>query len=567
MILKSMAKFKIQLLPFTKYFHLPLLCLALLFIIACTKKSSTPGEDVVAESTTEKQKTSVSDKTFVYCSEGSPSSFNPQLETDNPTFVVTRHIYDRLFNFKYGTTEVIPSLVEKWEVDDEKGLEYTIDLKKGVKFHTTPYFTPTREFNADDVLFSFNRQKDPKHPYHKVGGLYKYFQSMDMQNLIKDIVKINDYRVKFILSKPNAPFIANLAMDFASVLSKEYGDKLLEAKTPEKIDHEPIGTGPLVFERYVKDTLIRLNAFKDYFSKKGNIETLIFAITPDANVRLQKLKANECQLIASPAPADLETIRRDTSLTLLEQPGLNVGYLSMNVKKKPFDNKWVRQAVNHALNRKSYIQAVYLGNAEIAKSPLPPAIWGYNDKTKEYDYNIDKAKALLKKGGISKGFKTELWALPVARPYIPSGRRLGEMMQADLAKVGIQVRLVTYDWPTYTDKIGKKEHTLAQIGWIGDNGDPDNFLHALLSCAAVKGNINYSYWCHKPFDDLVKKAQQSNTIKERTRLYKEAQMIFKEEVPWALIAHSKVYRALRKNISNYKISPIGIDLFTFIEIK
>ena len=551
-------------LLFIKSFYLFLLCLGFLSITACTKKPNTQGEDVAVEPATQEQQKN--DKTFVYCSESSPSSFNPQLETDSPTNDVTHHIYSRLFAFEYGSTKVIPSLVENWQVD-EKGLEYTFDLKKGVKFHTTSYFTPTREFNADDVLFSFNRQKDIRHPYHKIGGLYKYFQSMDMQNLIKDIVKVNDYRVKFILSKSNAPFIANLAMEFTSTLSKEYADKLLEAKTPEKIDHEPIGTGPFTFNEYIKDTLIRFNSFEDYFSKRGNIKTLIFAITPDANVRLQKLRTNECHLISHPAPADLEAIRRDTNLTLLEQPGLNTGYLSMNTKKKPFDNKWVRQAVNHALNRKSYIQAVYLGNAEVAKSPLPPTIWSHNDKVKEYDYNIDKAKALLKKAGLTKGFKTELWTLPVTRPYNPAGKKLGEMMQADLSKVGIQVRLRTYDWPTYLDKVDKGEHTLAQAGWSGDNGDPDNFLYTLLSCAAVKGNSNNAFWCHKPFDDLVTKAQQSNTIEERTQLYKQAQVIFKEEVPWFLIAHSTVYRALKKNISNYKITPVGRDIFTFVEMK
>ena len=549
---------------FIKPFHLFALCLAVLFIISCTKRQQPTQEDTVTESLTEEP--SANDRTFVFCAEGSPSSFNPQLETDGTTHNVTEHIYDRLFAFEYGTTKIIPSLVEKWEVD-EKGLEYTFNLRKGVKFHTTSYFTPAREFNADDVIFTFNRQKDPKHPYHKIGGIYKYFQAMDMQSLIKDIVKVNDHRVKFILSKPNAPFIANLAMGFAAILSKEYADELLEAKTPRKIDHEPIGTGPFVFEEYEKDTAVRLNAFGDYFSERGNIKKLIFAITPDANVRLQKLRANECQLIAYPAPADLETIRRNTNLTLLEGPGLNIGYLAMNVKKKPFDNKLVRQAVYHAFNREAYIQAVYLGNAEVAKNPIPPTVLGYHDEIKEYDYNVEKAKALLKKAGFPKGFKTGLWALPVARPYIPSGKKLGEMMQADLAKVGIQANIVTYDWPTYINKISEGEHSLAQTGWTGDNGDPDNFLYTLLSCAAVTGQSNFSFWCHKPFDDLVTKAQQSNDIDERIRLYKEAQVIFKEEVPWVLIAHSKVHRALRKNISNYKITPIGRDIMTFVEMR
>ena len=540
--------------------------LSILFIIACTQKTTTDNQ-TSAKSIEEKGV--AAKKRFVYCSSGSPSSFNPQIESDGVSLAIAYHIYNRLFDFEYGTTKVIPSLVEKLEVS-ENGLEYILDIKKGVKFHTTPYFTPTREMNADDVLFTFQRQMDPKHPYHNVnGGVYEYFQAMDMKNIIKDIVRVNDHKIRFILSRPNAPFRANLAMNFVSIVSKEYADKMLEAKTPEKFDHQPIGTGPFVFDRYVKDTTVRLEAFKDYFSdKEGNIDTLIFAITPDANVRLQKLKTNECQLIAYPAPEDLEIIRKDPNLKLIEQPGFNVGYLAMNTKKKPFDNKYVRQAVNHALNKDAYISAVYLGNAQRAKNPLPPKDWAYNEDTKEYDYNIEKAKALLKKAGLSQGFETDLWVMPVARPYMPTGRKLGEMMQADLAKVGIRVQIITYDWPTYLERAARGEHTLIQFGWTGDNGDPDNFLYTLLSCAGTSGNSNAALWCHKPYDELVTQAQKSNDYQERIRLYKKAQVIFKEEAPWVPIAHSIVYSAMRKNVLNHKIKPVGSpDTFIFTQIR
>ena len=527
-------------------------------LVSCTRKSSSPTEEAGRSQ----------GHTFVYCSEGPPSSFNPQLETDGASTNVTNAIYSNLVTFEYGTTDIIPSLAEKWRVN-AKGLEYTFDLKKGVKFHTTPYFTPTRDFNADDVLFSFNRQKNSDHPYHDIGGSYEYFSSMNMSDMIKDVVKVNDYQVKFVLSQPNAPFVANLAMEFTSILSKEYADQLLKAGTPEKIDHQPIGTGPFTFVSYQKDAQVRMKAFADYFdrSQRGNIENLVYAITPDASVRLQKLRSNECQLIIYPDPADLEAIRRHKDLELLSAPGLNVGYLALNVKKKPFDNKLVRQAFNHALNKKSYIQGVYLGNAQVAKNPLPPTLWSYNDKIKDYDYNPEKAKALLKKAGMAKGFETDLWILPVARPYNPSGKKLGEMMQKDLSQVGIRVNLVSFDWPTYLEKGRNREHTLFQMGWTGDNGDPDNFLYTLLSCSGVEQGVNYAAWCHKPFDDLVSKAQRATRLQDRIALYEKAQEIFKEEAPWVPIAHSVVYRGLRKGISGYKLTPVGRDIFEFITIE
>lgn len=532
----------------------------ILGLLSCTKKSPTEKTDALELS-------GQKGKTFVYCSEGPPSSFNPQLETDGATFNVTASIYSKLVTFEYGTTNVIANLAEKWEVDS-KGLEYTFDLRKGVKFHTTSYFTPTRDLNADDVIWSFQRQSDPKHPYHEVGGAYEYFNAMDMASIIKNIEKINDHRVKFVLSKPQAPFLANLAMGFASIFSKEYADQLLEAKTPGKIDHEPIGTGPFQFVSYQKDALVRLQAFDNYFdkAKRGNIQTLLYAITPDASVRLQKLRSDECQLMIYPDPADLEAIRRSKNLELLNQPGFNVAYLAMNVKKKPFDNKLVRQAFNHALNKKAYIQGVYMGNAQVAKNPMPPILWGYHEGIQDYDHNLEKAKELLNKAGFPNGFETDIWIIPIARPYLPSGKKLAEMMQDDLAKVNIQAKLTSFDWPTYLEKGRNKEHVLMQHGWTGDNGDPDNFLHALLSCNAVEQGINYAAWCHKPFDDLVNMAQRSTNRKERTDLYKKAQEIFHAEAPWVPLAHSMVYRAMRQGISGYKMTPVGRDIFEFITV-
>ncbi|MBE9554444.1 MAG: ABC transporter substrate-binding protein, partial [Proteobacteria bacterium] len=165
----------------------------------------------------------VTAKTLVYCSEGSPEGFNPSLYTSGTTFdASSRTLFNKLVEFERGSTKIVPGLAESWEAGDD-GLSYTFKLRKGVKFHTTKNFTPSRDFNADDVLHSFNRQGDPKHPYYKVsGGTYEYYQGMSMPALIKEIVKVDDYTVKFVLNEPEAPFIANMAMDFASIMSAEH---------------------------------------------------------------------------------------------------------------------------------------------------------------------------------------------------------------------------------------------------------------------------------------------------------------------------------------------------------
>lgn len=510
----------------------------------------------------------VTAKTFVYCSEGSPSAFNPQIVSDGTSINASSHpLYNRLVDFEYGTTKVIPSLAEKWEISKDKKT-YTFHIRKGVKFHQTKYFKPSRTLNADDIVFSFNRMFNSKHSFHKVGGSsYEYFKGMGMDKLITGISKVDDYTVRIQLKTPEAPFLSNLAMPFMSVLSAEYGDLLTKNNKKEDIDIYPVGTGPFIFKKYIKDNLIRYNANKEYFLGAPKVEKMVFAITPDPSVRYQKLKTGECHLIIEPAPADLEAMKTNPKIKVIDRAGMNVGYLAMNTKKKPLDNKLVRKAIYKALNKKAYIKAIYLGNAMEAVNPLPPSIWSYDKSVKPIEQNIAEAKKLLAKAGHSKGFEITLWTLPVTRPYNPNGKKMGEMMKADLAKIGIKAKLVQFDWSTYLKKSNNGEHDLLQIGWTGDNGDPDNFLHTLLGCSAANGGSNYAKWCHKKFNQLVTDAKKHSDLETRSSLYLKAQKIFQDEVPWVPIAHAKVFRAMAPNVTGYKISPLGGDIFTWVDLK
>lgn len=512
--------------------------------------------------------TQAAGKTFVYCSEGSPSTFNPQMATDGPTFnASSRTIYSRLVDFEKGGTKILPSLAESWTVSKD-GKTYTFKLRRDVDFHTTATFKPNRKFNADDVLFTFHRMMKKDHPFHNVnGGVYEYFKSMEMDKLIVDVKKVDPYTVQFVLAQPESPFLANMAMDFASILSAEYGTLLQKNNTLAKMDTEPVGTGPFVFRRYEKDNQIRFIAHPTYFGGKQAIENLVFSITPDANVRYQKLKRGECHLISEPPTTDLKAMKSDSSLQVLEQEGLNVGYLAMNVQKKPLDNVKVRKAINYALNRKSYLDAIYHGNASLAKNPIPPTMWSYNRSTADYEYNPEKAKQLLKEAGLGGGFAVKLWAMPISRPYNPNGKKMAEMMQADLKKVGITAEIVTYDWPTYLDKARRGEHEMLLMGWTGDNGDPDNFMNVLLGCGAVDGGSNYSRWCQKSYNSLIDAARTTPDQKKRSELYAKAQTIFKDEAPWVTLAHAKVFRAMRKEVSGYKMSPFGTDSFVGVDLQ
>ncbi len=506
-------------------------------------------------------------KTLVYCSEGSPEGFDPAPYTAGTTFdASSRPIYNRLVEFEKGTTAVQPGLAESWEVSAD-GLEYTFKLRPGVKFHTTDYFTPTRDFNADDVVFSFDRQQNKENPWNQytAGIAYEYFDSMEMGTLISSVEKVDDLTVKFVLSRPEAPFIANLGMDFASIVSKEYADALDAAGKKEDLNQAPIGTGPFKFVAYQKDAVIRYAANADYWNGAPKIDDLVFAITTDAAVRRQKLEAGECNVMPYPAPADLEALRANKDLTVMEQPGLNVAYLAYNTTIAPFDKVEVRRALNMAINKQAILDAVYQGSGQMAKNPIPPTMWSYNNAIVDDPYDPEAAKKMLEDAGV-KDLSMKVWAMPVQRPYMPNARRTAELIQEDYAKIGVKVEIVSYEWGEYLKKSNEVDRDGAVIlGWTGDNGDPDNFLSVLLSCAAV-GLANRAQWCNKDFSDLLAKAKATSDQAERTKLYEEAQVIFKDQAPWATLGHSTVFMPMSAKVSGYVMSPLGSHSFENVDI-
>jgi dipeptide transport system substrate-binding protein len=511
--------------------------------------------------------TSAWSKTLVYCSEGSPEGFDPGIYTAGTTFdASSRTVYSRLVEFKHGKTEVEPGLAESWKVSDD-GKEYTFTLRKGVKFQTTDFFTPTRDLNADDVVFSFERQLKADSPWAKYvsGGSYEYAAGMGFPDLIKSVEKVDDLTVKFTLNHPEAPFIADLAMDFASVMSKEYADKLQADGKMEQLNQQPLGTGPFTFVAYQPDAVIRYKANETYYKGKEKIDDLVFAITPDASVRAQKLKSGECNIMPYPNAADIKDLKADKSLKVLEQPGLNVAYLAYNTLVAPFDKAEVRKALNMAINKQAIVDAVFQGSAQVATNPIPPTMWSYNKDVKDDKYDPDEAKKMLEKAGV-KDLSMKIWAMPVSRPYMLNARRAAELMQADLAKVGVKVEIVTYDWAQYLKLSSAKDRDGAAIlGWTGDNGDPDNFLDTLLGCDAVGGN-NRAQWCNKEFDALTKKAKQTSDLAERTKLYEQAQVVFKKEAPWATLDHSTEFVPMSAKVSGYVQDPVGVHRFDGVDI-
>jgi dipeptide transport system substrate-binding protein len=250
---------------------------------------------------------------------------------------------------------------------------------------------------------------------------------------------------------------------------------------------------------------------------------------------------------------------------MMEQEGLNVGYLAYNSTQKPFDNPKVRKALNMAIDKKAIIDVVFQGSGQAAKNPIPPTMWSYNNSIQDDPYDPEGAKKMLAAEGV-RNLSMKVWAMPVQRPYNPNARRMAELIQADFAKIGVTVEIISYEWGEYLSRSRALDRDGAiLLGWTGDNGDPDNFLAVLLGCAGVE-NSNRAQWCHKPFDDLIQKAKVTTDVKERTRLYQEAQVVFKDQAPWATIAHSVVFMPMRSEVKGYKVHPLGGHIFYGVDI-
>jgi len=532
----------------------------------------------------------------IYCSESNPVTFNPQLDTSSTTSDATSHqLYDRLLDFDPDSGRIVPSLASSWLVTND-GLTYAFQLRKDVAFHTTDYFTPTRNFNADDVIFSIDRWRLNSHSYHYVsGGRYPYFESLGLAQNIAAVERVNGYRVEITLKRRDSSFLANLATDFAVILSEEYATHLAEQGTPSKIDQLPIGTGPFKFDSYRKDHFIKYLRHYDYWrlaelqksqqlasvdssefdeqleeqqseeAKPQHVEQLIFDITPKSSLRLAKLMTGECDATAFPAQTELEVIRTRDDLILAEKPGLNIGFWAFNTQRPPFDNPIVRRALAAAIDKNTLLEAVYFDSATRAKTLLPAASWAFQNDADDTAYNPVLARKLLADAGIEQGFTMTIWAMPVERAYNPNANKMAELIQRYLRDVGVEATIVSYDWATFRRHLLEGLHDSVLIGWSADNGDPDNFYRPLLSCDAIPSGTNRAMWCNEDYDRLLNEALETDDIDERSAIYQQVNRLLYERLPLVPIAHAYRYQAYRQELEHMTINPFGGVRFGGVE--
>ncbi|MBI5591529.1 MAG: ABC transporter substrate-binding protein [Deltaproteobacteria bacterium] len=475
--------------------------------------------------------------TLIWGRSTDPVFLDPAKTSDSEEARVTANIFEGLVRYQDGSEDIEPALAVSWETSkDEK--EWIFHLRKDVTFHDE---TP---FNAEAVVFSFLRQIDSKHPFHREGfkfanAVFKY---------VKTVEAIDEYTVKITLEKPYAPFLYNLRMRHAAPIVSPSAVK----KLGDQFEKHPVGTGPFRFAEWIPEDRIILEKNPTYWGNSPYLDRIVFKTIADNKTRLLELQTGAIHGMEGIEPDAVEEIKNNKELRFEIKPDLNVGYLAFNTEKKPFDQVKVRQAINYAINKHNLIKLLYQDMAIPAKNPIPPILWGYNDEIADYEYQPEKARQLLKEAGCGAGFDTTLWAMPVSRPYMPQPEKIARAIKSNLAAIGVRAEIITHDWKNYLKKIANGEHDMCLIGWISDNGDPDNFLYVLLDKDnAVKPKAqNVAFFKDDRLHDILIHAQQISNLEERIRLYRSAQEIIHEKAPWVPLAHAQRPGVFRNNVHN-----------------
>lgn len=494
---------------------------------------------------------------FVYCVSGQVNTFNPQKASSGLIIdTLAAQLYDRLLDVDPYTYRLVPELAESWEVLDS-GATYRFRLRNNVQFQTTAWFTPTRALNADDVVFSFQRIFNRNHPWHAVNGAsYPYFDSLQFAENVQSVRKLDNRTVEFRLSKPDASFLWHLATHYASVMSAEYAAKLAGLDKQELFDREPVGTGPFRLAEYRAGQYIRLARHDGFWRGQPLMPQVVVDLGSGGTGRLSKLLTGECDVLAWPAASQLTILRDDPRLRLNLRPGMNIAYLAFNTSKPPLDNPEVRHALALAINNQRLMQSIYYGTAETAASILPRASWAYDNQSKITEYNPRRAREKLHELGV-ENLQLQLWVPTSSHAWNPSPLKTAELIQADMAQVGVEVKIVPVEGRFQEARLMDMNHDLTLAGWATDSNDPDSFFRPLLSCAAIHSQTNYAHWCDRSFDGVLQKALASQQLASRIEAYTEAQQMLARQLPVLPLASSLRLQAYRYDMKGLVLSPFG----------
>ncbi len=455
-----------------------------------------------------------------------PVSLDPHGENDQPSARVRVQIFETLVNHGYDL-EIVPGLAKSWRQLDEVTWEFK--LQDNVRFHNGDPFT------AADVKYSFERIKELPSP------------AAFLLDSVEEVVVVDAYTVKIVLSEPFAPILAHLAHPSNAIVNR----RSVEEAGDDFGSQVAVGTGPFVFEDWVAGSHVTLIRNEEYWGEPAKAERLVIRGIPENTVRAIELETGGVDIAYNIDPMDELRLSGTPGLVLDKYETLSTSYIGFNVEKAPFDDVRVRQAINHALDVEAVVDYIYTGQASPAGGPLPPLVWGALEM-EGYEYNPEKAKELLAEAGYPDGFSTTLWTNDNAQRM-----QIAEMFQADLAEVGIDVEVLIVPWSTYLEETGNGKHDMFILGWVTVTADPDYGLYALFHSSQFGDPGNRSFYANERVDELLELGRLEADPEKRAAIYAEAQELIVEEAPWAFLIATMEVNGMRDNVEGFVAHPAG----------
>ena len=529
----------------------------------------------------------LTDNGLIYCTHASGFSFNPQTSDAGTSMnVVTEQIYNKLFEIS-NTAIPTPILAQSYSISPD-GKIITIYLRKGIKFHHTDWFKPTRDFNADDVVFSLNRvlgyetylptleqsavaYKNPQYRiFHEQAKKvrFPYFESIKLNQKIESVKALNPHTVQITLFKPDASILSHLASQYAIIFSQEYAVQLNADDNLVQLDLLPVGTGPYKVKNYFRNQYVRLEKNEDYWKKDAKIKNIIIDLSTDRTGRLVKFFNGECQIASYPEVSQLGLLKEnDKRYYVKSAEGMNLAYLAFNFQNAVIQDEQVRRAIAQAINRQRIIKTIYHNTATVANNIIPNISWASSVNTPDfaYDFNPSEAKKVLQ----DKQLHLNMWVLNEEQVYNPAPLKTAELIKEDLNNIGVNVTIRSVTRTFLIDQLNKKSENYDMIltGWLAGNLDPDSFMRPILSCNAASEMTNLSNWCDEDFDQLMDKALDSPNLWERAHVYNQAQELILSKLPIVPLANMKRVLVVNSRVRHIEMNPFGSLNFSTLSLR
>jgi peptide/nickel transport system substrate-binding protein len=455
-------------------------------------------------------------------------TLDPEANSVNESIWLDQNLYSRLLQPNATGTALLPDLATSWDISSD-GLSYTFHLRPDAQFADGSPVT------AADVVYSIERSR-------KFSGGWGF-----LLTAVKTITAPDTHTVTITLSQPHAPLLADLAMYAYSVVP----EKLVKAQGAAFFQH-PVGSGPFMVTSFSADSEVDLARNPHFYGIKPKISKVKLLIVPDDNSRVLMLESKKADVIENPPGNLVNQINSTPGLSVQLFPSTRVDFIQLDQHYKPFKSQLVRQALNYAIDRNAIVKLAYQGHATPGSSFMPYKMEFWNSQLQPYQYNPAKAKQLLAQAGYPHGFSTFL--ITVSGDV--AGQAEAVVVKSELAAVGINVSIQSYELLTAYDKEDNGHSQMGERYWTNDIIDPDEVATFGADCKGGANAFN-SYWCSSQATSLVNQARAERDNAARQQMYSQIQQIIYDQSPYLVIDYSPYRYGVGGWVHGFHVSPLG----------